>query len=81
MNDLHLAQFFKRRALLNQSLDASRGQLDTWISEHVDSNPSVADLAQLQGLMGIRGQVFAELAALDDGLVEYLLKLRGQLEA
>jgi hypothetical protein len=78
-NDVEFARFVRRREVLSERLDMTRADLDAWIQRHAELVPSAAELAQLEGLLAIRTDLFGRLKELDEGLMEYLLRLRSSL--
>jgi hypothetical protein len=77
-DDPQFARFIDRRETLNEHLDVTRAQVDAWIATHEVGEPTVADLAHLEGLLAQRRDYLAQLAELDDTFMNHLLELREQ---
>ena len=73
--DEEFARFVQRRARLNEQLDSARDEIDSWIQEHLESDVTVTELGQLEGLLKVRSDHLTELAALDDSFMIHLIEL------
>ena len=73
------AAFKQERAALNEKLLSSGESLDSWFSKQ-PMPPRLAGLAELELVLKARRDLLAELIALDDRFMEYLLELRAGFE-
>lgn len=73
--DSEFQRFVQRRAVLNERLEAARVAIDQWIAEN-DREPSMSQLAHLEGLLKVRRDLLEELIRLDDSFMGHLLRLR-----
>jgi hypothetical protein len=74
-------RFVERRARLLDRLDTTRVEFDAWIESHKVLPASVADLAQLEGLLAERRNTLDDLLKLDDSLLDHLVILLGKNKA
>ena len=72
--------FVERRQHLLERLDSTRSEVDAWIEAHKSEEPSLAELANLEGLLSRRREFLAQIIEIDDNFVDHLLtrySLRG----
>jgi hypothetical protein len=75
-SDPAFGHFVRRRQRLNERLDVTRAQIDSWIAEHADTSPSMVALATLEALLAARRDALAEVIALDEEFMLHLIELR-----
>jgi hypothetical protein len=74
------AIFARKRRSLNEGIDKAGKAIDTWF-EQQPMPPAMVALANLEVLLKNRRDLLAELVALDDEFMVYLIKLREQPSA
>jgi hypothetical protein len=69
--------FARKRKSLNEGIDKAGKAIDIWF-EQQPMPPAMVALAQLEVLLKARRDLLAELVALDDEFMDYLIRLREQ---
>ena len=67
--------FIEQRRELNERLDATRVQIDHWITAYEFPSP-IMQIAVLEGMLIERRDLLQDLAKLDDAFIDYLLRSR-----
>lgn len=75
-----LQSFARARQRLIEKLDEQRGDLDSWLEEHVGpaKGLSMRDLANLAALVQLRRDALMELVELDDAMLQRILDRRNE---
>ena len=81
-HDEQFTRFLQRRRVLNERIDRARAEIDAWIDNHTadDPEPSLNDIAALEGLLQTRTQLSDRLRKLYDDYINHLLEIRRRPE-
>lgn len=69
------ASFVQKRSRLLERLTDLGTRLDAWIQANEDQEPTLTEVAHLEGLLSGRRDVLNELAALDEAFMTNMLTL------
>jgi hypothetical protein len=69
-------RFRATHARLYVRLNALRAAVEAWLEAHASLEPTLADLAHLEGLHAERLQLRQELQQAEDSFIEHVLTLR-----
>ena len=78
MEKLVLTEFFARRARLITELQTTARKINAWWAERENSDPSLQDLAMLEGMLAQRKTLLERMMQLDDDMLSELVRARGQ---
>jgi len=73
-----LQQFFARRERLIEVLNRTALKVTEWYEHRREAEPSIQELALLEGMLAERRTLLESLMKLDDDMLTELVKLRGQ---
>ena len=73
-----LTEFFARRTRLITELQTTQRKITTWWAEREDTDPSMRDLAILEGMLAERKTFLERMMQLDAVMLDQLIKARGQ---
>ena len=67
-------QYVKTRDNFVGRIGRITGELDTWTDEHAEVAPSLADIAQFEGLRAQRSRLLSEFTEAEDEFVVEMLR-------
>lgn len=73
-----LNTFFAKRERLIAELQASARRVNAWWAEREESDPTLHELARLEGLLAERRMLLEQMIKLDDDMLGRLVEARGQ---
>jgi hypothetical protein len=72
-NDPVFLRFVERRRALMQRSDTTKAQVDAWIEHHMGEEPSLSELASLEGILAQREALLSEFLEMDRNFMDHLL--------
>jgi hypothetical protein len=73
-----LPEFFLKREKLIGELQRTASKLNEWWAERETIEPTLQDLAMLEGMLAERKTLLERMMRLDDDMLDRLVKARGQ---
>jgi hypothetical protein len=75
-----LQRFFSRRERLLEVLTRTGVKVSGWYEHRRETEPTLHELAELEGMLAERRTWLEQLMKLDDDMLTELVKVRGQLQ-
>ena len=73
-----LPEFFAKRERLIAELQGTARKVNDWWAAHTSSEPTLKDLALLEGMLAERKTLLERMIQLDENMLVQLVKARGQ---